>query len=165
MVRSRISCSRRFARDVGSIVSCMNLNRRFHFLIAVTVSVVVTACSRSTGPVCYPVAGRVTFKGKPLAEAMIVLHRIGGDVEGHQKPIAYTSADGSFQLTAIKHNDGAPVGDYAITVELRAPKTVGEETVRSGPNLLPAKYAKADDSGLKYSVAAGENQIPLIDLK
>lgn len=143
----------------------MNLNRQFHFLITVIALITVTACSRSAGPICYRVAGRVTFKGQPVAEAMVVLHRVGGDVEGHHKPMAYTGTDGTFQLTTIKHNDGAPPGDYAITVELRAPKTMGEETVRTGPNLLPAQYAKSESSKLKCSVVAGDNQIPTIELK
>lgn len=143
----------------------MYKNRRLHVFAAVFALCEVTACSRPAEPVCYPVAGRVTLKGRPIAEAMVVLHRVGGDVEGHQKPMAYTGADGAFQLTTIKHNDGAPVGDYAITIELRAPKTVGEETVRSGPNLLPAQYAKPERSNLKYSVVAGDNQIPAIELK
>lgn len=143
----------------------MNVNRRFFFLAVIIGFVVATSCSRSTGPVCYPVSGRIAFKGQPVAEAMVVLHRVGGDVEGHHKPIAYTRADGAFQLTTIKRNDGAPPGDYIITVELRTPKTVGEEAVRSGPNLLPAQYSKPESSNLKYSVVAGDNQIPTIEVK
>lgn len=143
----------------------MNANRCLTFLVAIIGGVTVTACSRPAGPVCYPVAGRLTFKGQPVAEAMVVLHRVDGDVEGHQKPMAYTGGDGTFQLTTIKHNDGAPPGTYIITVELRAPKTVGEETVRSGPNLLPAQYAKPKSSKLKCSVVAGDNRIPTIELK
>jgi hypothetical protein len=143
----------------------MNKNRRFYVIVAAFALFDASACSRPVGPVCYPVAGKVTFRGQPVAEAMVVLHRVGGDVEGHQKPMAYTTADGTFQLTTIKHSDGAPVGDYVITVELRAPKTVGEEAVRSGPNLLPAQYAKPESSHLKYSVVAGDNQNPTIELK
>jgi hypothetical protein len=114
--------------------------------------------------VCYPVRGQVSFKGRPLAEAMVVLHRVGGDVEGHQKPIAYTGADGKFLLTTYQSGDGAPPGDYAITVELRARQTVGEEVVRSGPSILPPKYAKPESSSFKFSVAEGENAIPPIVL-
>jgi hypothetical protein len=126
----------------------------------------IAGCSLGQkGPVCSPVHGKVTSKGKPLAEAMVVLHRIGGNVEGNQKPIAYTAADGSFSLTTFKQNDGAPPGEYAITVELRALQTGGEEPVRNGANTLPPQYAKPNTSTLKYTVVEGENQIPIIDIK
>lgn len=143
----------------------MNLIREFSILAVLIGLLVFPGCSGSQGPECFPVAGRVSYRGKPVAEAMIVLHRIGGDVEGGQKPLAYTGADGTFNLTTTNHNDGAPLGEYVITVELRALKTVGEETVRSGPNLLPAKYAQSESSGLKYTIVPGENEIPPIDLK
>jgi hypothetical protein len=125
----------------------------------------LSGCSGAQGPTCSPVKGRLTYKGKPLAEAMVVFHRIGGDVEGNQKPVASTDSSGAYTLTTFRRNDGAPPGEYAITVELRARQTVGEETVRNGPNLLPPKYAKPGTSGLKYTVVSGENLIPPFDLK
>jgi hypothetical protein len=53
---------------------------------------------------------------------------------------------------------------YAITVELRAPQTIGEEVVRNGPNMLSAQFAKPETSGLKFTVAEGENAIPPIEI-
>lgn len=104
-------------------------------------------------------------KGKPLAEAVVVLHRVGGDIEGNQKPMAIAKPDGTFDLTTFHANDGAPLGDYAITVVLPALTTGGEEPTRNGPNTLPAKYAKPETSGLKCTVVEGDNQIPPIDVK
>jgi hypothetical protein len=104
-------------------------------------------------------------KGKPLAESVVVLHRIGGDVEGNQKPMAIAKPDGTFELTTYHSGDGAPPGEYAITVELRGLVTGGEEPVRTGPNTLPAKYAKPESSGLKCTVVEGENEIPAIDIR
>ena len=121
--------------------------------------------SDKNAPVCHPVHGTVTSKGKPLPEARVVLHSLGGSVAGNQKPTAITKSDGTFDLTTYHAGDGAPVGEYAITVDLRALQTGGEEPVRSGPNTLPAKYAKSDSSGVKYTVVEGENQIPTIDIK
>ena len=141
------------------------LTRCFTFAL-VAVSVLAAAgCSAEKGPECSPVRGQVSWKGKPLAEAVVVLHPVAGDVEGNQKPMATTKPDGTFELTTFKASDGAPPGDYAITVELRALQTGGEEPTRTGPNTLPPKYAKPATSGFKYTVVAGENQIPPIDLK
>ena len=79
--------------------------------------------------------------------------------------MAIAKADGTFDLTTYHSGDGAPPGEYAITVELRGLVTGGEEPVRTGPNTLPAKYAKPESSALKYTVVEGENEIPTIDIK
>jgi hypothetical protein len=78
--------------------------------------------------------------------------------------MAYTDANGDFALTTFSHNDGAPPGEYAITVELRAPEMVGEEVMRNGPNLLPARYSKPETSGLKTTVVDGDNAIQPIEI-
>jgi hypothetical protein len=117
------------------------------------------------GPVVYPVRGRVTIDGRPLADAFVVLHLLKGDVPGDQRPLAYTDADGRFAMTTFRPADGAPPGDYALTVELRAPRTVGEEVVRDGPNLLPARYSRPETSGLRCTVTTAENELPVIELK
>jgi hypothetical protein len=137
---------------------------RYFTLLAAVALCWSSGCSRSQGPECHPVRGQISYKGKPLAEAMVVLHRRDGDVQGAHKPIAYTTATGGFSMTTANPGDGAPPGEYAITVELRAPQTIGEEDVRNGPNLLPAKYALPASSGLKCVVEQGENEIPAINL-
>ena len=124
----------------------------------------VAGCSHSQGPKCFPVRGQVFYKGKPLADAVVVLHPRSGNVEGNHKPVARTTATGSFSVTTSQPGDGAPPGEYGITIELRAPQTIGEEVVRNGPNLLPAKYALPASSGLMCVVEQGENEIPAINL-
>jgi hypothetical protein len=143
----------------------MFLVRSSYYIATLGLLSVLSGCAGKQGPVSYPVRGNVTLNGKPLAEAFIVLHRIGGDVEGNQKPIAYSSADGTFVISTLKSGDGAPPGEYAITVVLNALTTGGEEPVRNGPNTLPPKYAKPETSGLKFRVTEGENEIPGIALK
>jgi hypothetical protein len=132
---------------------------RLSLFFGLAAAALLAGCGKPQGPVCAPVKGSITYKSKPLAEAMVVLHRVGGDVEGNQKPMAYTDANGEFVLTTFSHNDGAPPGEYAITVELRAPEMTGEEITRSGPNLLPTQYSKPETSGLKTTVVDGDNVI------
>lgn len=112
--------------------------------------------SRSKEPV-YPVRGQVLLDGKPLAEAAVVFHRL--DEQGRSLT-ATTSADGRFQLTSYEPEDGAPAGQYAITVEHRALVKEGDEMMRTGRNLLPARYADPSRSGLRCSVQAGRNELP-----
>jgi hypothetical protein len=117
------------------------------------------------GPIFYPVRGRVAVDGKPLGEALVVLHPLAGSAASSQRPVALTDSGGHFSLTTIRSGDGAPPGEYAITVELRAARMVGEELVRDGRNLLPLRYGRPDQSGLKCQVFAGDNELPVIELK
>ena len=103
--------------------------------------------------------------GKPLAEAIVVMHPVSGDVEGGQKPLATTDAGGRFSMTTFFSGDGAPPGDYAVTIELRAHRMLGEELVRDGPNLLPSRYARPDTSGFRCQVTDSEIELPTIALE
>ena len=134
------------------------------FLGLSVVLCIAIGCSGPKGPKCYPVRGQVFYKGKPISEATVVMHRVRGDVEGNQKPIAYTATDGTFQITTMTRGDGAPPGDYVITIELRAPQTIGEEVVRNGAHMLPVQYSRPESSGQKFTVVEGENEIPAIKL-
>ena len=128
----------------GRIV--LSLVRNLSVALALGLSI---GCSSSDeGPVCYPVHGVVTLDNKPLSEAAVVFHAIEPAAQSASKPLAYTDSSGRFALTTLRTGDGAPPGKYAITVELRARRMVGEELVRDGRNLLPERYIRPETSGL-----------------
>jgi len=133
-------------------------------LLSVSLSLFLTGCGSETGPQCHPVAGQVLFQGQPLAEAMVVFHPLLPTTEKIPQPIATTDAAGRFVLTTLKSSDGVPAGEYAITIELREPRLIGEEIVRDGPNLLPVQYASPKDTPLRYKVTPGKNEVPEIRL-
>jgi hypothetical protein len=121
--------------------------------------VALSGCGGPPGPACFPVRGSLTCDQKPLAEALVVLHPLEPLEVPAPKPVGYSDAAGQFQLTTLTAGDGAPAGRYRITVELRAPRKVGEEIVRDGPNLLAARYANPETSTLVCEVVAGENVV------
>lgn len=129
-------------------------------LILAVWSVVAAGCSDPAAPRCHKVSGRVLLNDQPLAEALVVFHPLGVPPKEAPKPMAHTNEEGRFELTTLMSGDGAQVGEYAVTIELREPRTVGEEVVRDGPNLLPARYANPQFSELRYSVVAGKNEVP-----
>jgi hypothetical protein len=99
----------------------------------------------------YPVRGKVFYEGTPTPEAEVVFHLIQGKktrrvADGVADGIV--EADGSFRLTTYHAFDGAPAGNYAVTVVWREPGANG----RAGANRLPEKYAKAGTSGLRVEV-------------
>jgi hypothetical protein len=113
------------------------------------------------GPPRYPVDGQVLYGGQALAEALVIFHPKRQTPPGQPKPTGITDGEGRFQLTTLQSHDGAPEGDYAITIELRELQQMGEEATRSGRNLLPHRYAKSDTSPLSCTVKRGPNEIAL----
>ena len=86
------------------------------------------------------------------------------EADNYQRPIAITEADGRFQLSTLGTRDGAPEGDYVITVELRDLRIDGDTPVRDGQNLLPPRYQDPAQSNLRYHVIEGDNVIPTLEL-
>ena len=97
---------------------------------------------------------------KPLADAQVVFHPVDGAATA-PKPRGKTDANGEFALTTYDGNDGAPAGQYRVSVELW--KTVSSDT---GPaNQLPAKFADPAKSGLTATVNAGPTELQPFVLK
>jgi len=65
----------------------------------------------------FPVSGRVTVGGQPIADATVTLHSYNANTE---KYVAIadgrTDETGRFQITTYARFDGAPVGEYVVTV-------------------------------------------------
>jgi hypothetical protein len=129
-------------------------------LVALTL---LAGCAAGDRVPLYPVHGQVYYKGSPAAGALVVFHPRDPAPGQSQKPIAYTDAEGRFTLTTEKPGDGAPAGEYTMTVVLRERMPVGREKVNAR-NLLPPRYAKADTSTLRFRVQEGENDLPRVTL-
>jgi hypothetical protein len=123
----------------------------------VGLAALLAACGGPTADPPYPVRGRVLRGEKPVAEALVVFHRLAGS-QPARKPTGTTDDDGYFTLTTDRTDDGAPAGEYAVTVELRGWITRGEEQVRDGPNQLPARYADPARTDLRCLVRSGKNE-------
>lgn len=122
----------------------------------------LAGCSRPAGPPCFPVRGTVIHDGKPLAEVMVVLHPLTPPTDPFPLPLGYTDGQGKFQLQTLNPGDGAPAGEYAITLELRELRRSGEEMTRDGKNLLPSRYATPKTTPLRVTVVEGPNEVPAI---
>jgi predicted phosphodiesterase len=105
------------------------------------------------------VRGHLFYEGTPAAGAYVVFQRIGGKEKRAVRAEGMVEADGSFMLSTYRANDGAPEGDYAVTVVWRKPSVDGDG--KASPNLLPARYAKEETSGLKSTIKPGPNDVVL----
>ena len=120
-------------------------------------AVALASCSKSPEkPATYPVSGRVLYEGNPATGAVVILHAIGGAATG-ERPRAKADAQGEFTLTTFTTGDGAPAGDYAVTVEWRR----ADDHPEQGVDLLPPSYSDPKTSKLKVTIAGGSNE-PLV---
>jgi len=102
----------------------------------------------------YPVRGQVLVGDKPATKAFVVFHPAGAQDPQAMRPYGHAGADGSFKLTTYEADDGAPAGDYLVTVVWLAPGG-GEDP----PDLLKGRYRNADDSLLKVTVREGPTEL------
>lgn len=123
-------------------------------------------CGDSSKPATLPATGSVTFKKKaPAAGALIVFHptdaalekKIGG------KPFATVRDDGTFALTCYREGDGAPEGEYGVTVQWNAKPREGKLALSSegggagGPSMInQAKYGNPAQPFQKVTVKKGD---------
>jgi hypothetical protein len=134
------------------------------FLAAGALAALVFGCSGNKGPRLYPVKGLVRINGQPAKDVNVTFTPVtppeGGDVP--LSPAAVTKEDGSFQLMSFQPGDGAPAGDYLVTVIY--PMSRFNKHL-SGIDRLRDKYANPKTSGLTAKVEPTSNDLPPFDLK
>ena len=117
-------------------------------------------------PAVHPVSGKLLVAGKPAANAEVVLYPVG-DVEKKSllRPHAVVEADGSYHLTTFTTRDGAPVGDFALTVVWPGPSPKGQVDDEPGPDRLKKRYADPKKPAADAHIAAETANLATIDLK
>jgi hypothetical protein len=137
-----------------------------HSLLAALGAATIASCGKAH-PERLPVVaveGAVTYEGRPLPGAMVVLHPKAGTPTGAPAPRAYVERDGSFRITTYEGGDGAPPGDYVATITWY--KLVGQGgDVQPGPNVLPPKYSSAKSSQWEVRVSDVPTRLPRMTLK
>lgn len=129
--------------------------------VAVTVALLVALGPWlfRAGPPCpvHPVLGRITVGSVVPSGAQVVFHPVGRQLPDQAVPRATVGADGAFLLSTFGTDDGAPEGDYVVTIQWFR---IGKDGA-PGPNVLPVRYARPDSSPLKVAVDAGRNELPV----
>jgi hypothetical protein len=136
------------------------------------VLVIALCCSCGSGRRLYPVHGYVFANGKPAEGARIMFHPVD-DTPGEVpviRPSAMVDADGSFHLASYTAKDGAPPGEYQVTIDWLPPGFTRQqaheyEAKQMNPDKLGSRYAKAKSSGLRATVTEGPNELEPFQLK
>jgi hypothetical protein len=129
-------------------------------VFAPCVVLAVAACSakRPDHPPVYPVRGELLVHGKPAVGAVVSFHPVGNSAPDAVKPQATVEADGTFRPNTFDLRDGAPAGEYALTVFWPGGKG------HVGPDRLKGRYRDPARPVLKVTVKAGDNVLDPIRL-
>ena len=74
-------------------------------------------------------------------------------------------ADGSYHLTTFVTRDGAPVGDFAVTVIWPGPPAKGQVDDEPGPDRLLQRYARSKKPAASVHIGPETTELATIDLK
>ena len=108
----------------------------------------------------YAVAGRVTLDGKPLVGATVALRKYNARAERYVDVAdGLSDASGEFKLSTYTKFDGAPAGEYVVTVEKTG--RVVREGGESEKSIIPKKYAGPLETPLRVTVQQGPNDMKL----
>jgi len=150
------------------------MNRATVRSLAATVTLgvfLVTGCGDSgpkrEGPPTYPVSGVVTHGGAAVQGATVRFER----ADGSGASTGRTDAQGKYVLATFEPGDGAPAGDYRVTIVKMEGGGGAEAVLEEDPNytgaeeaeevevknVLPEQYANAETSGLTATVTEGTN--------
>ena len=160
----------RYIIKLINIMFCGDLemnHTRLGFLFSAGFILLLSGCQGTESSSALPYEGEVKINGKPISGAMVVFHSKN---TGDQmvSPSGTTDGTGKFRLTSNKEFDGAPAGDYAVTITWFKPVTTGNKVREEDGivrNYLPAYLANPQTSGLVASVQKDLSQTKSFDLR
>jgi len=127
-------------------------------------ALLLTGCSeKPVWEVAYQASGSLSFRGKPVANADIVLFPEDSTWPETVRPRARTKEDGTFEVWTWEPGDGAPAGVYKVTL-VHTEAGFSKGAVVAKPNDLPAKYGRAESTDVRVTISPGENRLPAISL-
>jgi hypothetical protein len=149
------------ARDTAAFTFVSMLARAGSVL---GVALALAGCGNDGRLPVYPVSGELTINGAPAKGCVVTFVPAEPALVGVVLPTGTVDELGKFELTTYETGDGAPAGDYGVTLLWEATKWAGKDpdrgvdpvvTVR--PDRLMDKYASPEQSKLQAKVVAGDN--------
>ena len=145
------------------------------FIALAVAFLIVVGCSPSGQVKTYPVKGRITFEGKPMAGGGAI--RLIPTTEQPGKTAAgFIKPDGTYVLGTYKEDDGSMVGEFRVVINQEivkegqaapdgsAPSGGGATTTVAPADQIPRIYASDSQTPLTAKIEAKPNEIDF-DLK
>lgn len=108
----------------------------------------------------YPASGTVLINGLPAANVVVELHAVGEQPDSrNSRPWGIVQLDGTYELTTYAKADGAPPGDYALT--LRWPSDI---STPSHFDRLSGAFDSVEQAPLRVTIEPDDNALPPVEL-
>jgi hypothetical protein len=130
-------------------------------LALAALTLALPACGKGR-KACYPVRGCILVDGKPAPDAIVMFHPAFDDPD-RVMPIGQAGADGNFALSSYVQGDGAPVGEYIVTVEWRERSGLLKNNFE-GPDRLKGRYYDPKKSTIRITVDKKPQELPPFEL-
>lgn len=151
----------------------MWINSKYYFLLFFSCIVISGCMENSSFKPTVPVflaSGKILYQGKPLAGIILIFHP--ADVNQKIKSQATTDDDGKFVATTFKTADGAPEGDYIITLVVssnesdstREDAATERQFRKERPVRFPSKYQNPATSPLKVKVIKNQPDLGILEI-
>ncbi len=126
-----------------------------------------TGCgSRVQGIPQYAVHGKVVSKGQPAAGAIVALHpKDKAAAALPYAPRGIVDKDGSFVIGSRTKDDGAPEGDYAVTIIWPKDEDPQKQFDNTPPDRLKNRYNDPKHTKWNVHVAAGANTLETFNVE
>jgi hypothetical protein len=141
----------------------MKYLRPMAIVLAIVAATMLPSCSPRKQSV-YHVRGKVLdASGAPLAGAVVTFHPVNGKKGALVFPQGVAGKDGSYELSTYNLNDGAPAGQYKVTVILELQDDVGD---RDDSRIVTAsRYRDPETTDLSAEVTAHQGVLELQPFK
>ncbi len=130
--------------------------------------IALAGCGKDDGRIeVFPTQGKVLVNGQPADGARVVFYPEAPEVDFKKMPTpaATTDASGQYQLESYKPKDGAPAGNYKVTVVWLEPPPPNAQGIFDQKDRLGGRFASPDSSKLTATVEDGGGEIPPFELK
>ena len=118
----------------------------------------------------FPAKGKLEYQGKPLAGVTLIFNPV--DEKQKLKPQATTDAEGNFVATTFSTGDGAPEGEFLITLVVRSNESdsaredaEGNGRAKPAKTKFPVKFQNPTTSTLKVKVSKGQADLGTLEIK
>jgi hypothetical protein len=113
----------------------------------------------------HPVHGKLLVGGKPAPGAEVILYPSGAPGPALVRPHATVEPDGAYRLTTFTTRDGAPAGDFALTVIWPGPPGKNQAEDEPGPDRLGRAFAEPKKPAASVHIGTETTELATIDLK
>lgn len=141
--------------------------RLFPFVLAIGIAGLIAGCSSSTltPPKTVSVSGSVTYKGKPAVGVRIKFHPQFNMGKLEFIPYGETGVDGKYVLSTGKAGNGAPKGEYLVTLEMPYIDADPQDGLETEMDRLKGAYNDPYKNDWTVILGDGENVIDPFEIK